>query len=82
MGSTAENLAAAAQGENYEWTDMYEGFAKTVGMLFLIVRGLEEQGGDLLIALLLGLGSEICILVSRLGFAGKGRFQVLFSSAW
>ena len=29
MGSTAENLAAAAAGENYEWTDMYEGFAKT-----------------------------------------------------
>ena len=22
-------LAAAAEGENYEWTDMYEGFAKT-----------------------------------------------------
>ena len=29
IGSTAENLAAAADGENYEWTDMYEGFAKT-----------------------------------------------------
>ena len=29
IGSTAENLAAAANGENYEWTDMYEGFAKT-----------------------------------------------------
>ena len=29
IGSTAENLAAAAAGENYEWTDMYEGFAKT-----------------------------------------------------
>ena len=29
IGSTAENLAAAAEGENYEWTDMYEGFAKT-----------------------------------------------------
>ena len=29
IGSTAENLEAAAQGENYEWTDMYEGFAKT-----------------------------------------------------
>ena len=27
--STAENLAAAADGENYEWTDMYEGFART-----------------------------------------------------
>ena len=29
IGSTAENLAAAAAGENYEWTDMYEGFALT-----------------------------------------------------
>ena len=29
IGSTAENLEAAAAGENYEWTDMYEGFAKT-----------------------------------------------------
>jgi rubrerythrin len=29
IGSTAENLAAAAAGENYEWTDMYAGFAKT-----------------------------------------------------
>lgn len=29
IGSTAENLEAAANGENYEWTDMYEGFAKT-----------------------------------------------------
>jgi len=29
IGNTAENLAHAAEGENYEWTDMYEGFAKT-----------------------------------------------------
>ena len=29
IGNTAENLAAAAEGENYEWTDMYAGFAKT-----------------------------------------------------
>ncbi len=29
IGNTAENLAAAAEGENFEWTDMYEGFAKT-----------------------------------------------------
>lgn len=29
IGSTAENLVAAAEGENYEWTDMYAGFAKT-----------------------------------------------------
>ena len=29
LGKTPENLLAAAQGENYEWTDMYSGFAKT-----------------------------------------------------
>ena len=29
IGDTKENLAAAAEGENYEWTDMYEDFAKT-----------------------------------------------------
>lgn len=29
IGSTPENLEAAADGENYEWTDMYEDFAKT-----------------------------------------------------
>ena len=34
IGDTAENLAAAAEGENYEGTDMYSGFAKTA----------EEQG--------------------------------------
>ncbi|MBE6990147.1 MAG: rubrerythrin family protein [Ruminococcaceae bacterium] len=28
IGSTTENLAAAAAGENYEWTDMYDRFAR------------------------------------------------------
>ena len=28
LGDTAANLLSAAEGENYEWTDMYEGFAK------------------------------------------------------
>ena len=28
LGNTAENLLAAAEGENYEWTDMYDTFAK------------------------------------------------------
>ncbi|MCF0181034.1 MAG: rubrerythrin family protein [Muribaculaceae bacterium] len=40
IGDTSENLAAAAAGENYEWTDMYEGFAKTA----------EEEGFDELAA--------------------------------
>ena len=29
LGDTATNLLHAAEGENYEWTDMYDGFAKT-----------------------------------------------------
>lgn len=29
IGDTAENLVTAAEGENFEWTDMYDGFAKT-----------------------------------------------------
>ncbi len=29
LGNTADNLKAAAEGENYEWTDMYKGFAET-----------------------------------------------------
>lgn len=29
IGDTAANLQAAAEGENYEWTDMYAGFAET-----------------------------------------------------
>ena len=40
IGDTAENLAAAADGENYEWTDMYESFAKTA----------EEEGFPVLAA--------------------------------
>ena len=29
LGTTTDNLLAAAEGENFEWTDMYEGFART-----------------------------------------------------
>ena len=29
ISNTADNLEAAAAGENYEWTDMYAGFAET-----------------------------------------------------
>lgn len=51
IGDTAENLAAAADGENYEWTDMYEGFAKTaeeegfpaLAAKFRMVAAIEKQ---------------------------------------
>ena len=45
-------------------------------VLFLVVGGLEEQRGNLLKALLLGLGGEIGILVPGLGLSGKGGLQV------
>ena len=51
IGTTAENLAAAAAGENYEWTDMYEGFAKTaeeegfkaLAVKFRMVAAIEKR---------------------------------------
>ena len=49
--STPENLLDAAQGENYEWTDMYDGFAKTakeegfehIAFLFEQVGKIEKE---------------------------------------
>lgn len=41
IGGTAQNLQNAADGENYEWVDMYDGFAKTAekeGFLELAAR--------------------------------------------
>ena len=51
IGTTAENLKAAADGENYEWTDMYEEFAKTakeegfdrLAFLFEAVGKIEKE---------------------------------------
>ena len=47
IGSTAENLAAAAAGENFEWTDMYERMAKEA----------EEEGFMELAAKFRGVGA-------------------------
>ena len=57
IGNTAENLKAAASGENYEWTDMYEGFAKTaeaegfaeLAAQFRAVGAIEKACGHLVI---------------------------------
>ena len=51
LGSTAENLISAAEGENYEWTDMYASFAKTakeegfdrIAYLFSAVAEIEKH---------------------------------------
>ena len=60
ISDTAHNLVAAAEGENYEWTDMYAGFAKTAeeeGFLelaakFRLVADIEKQHEDRYRALL------------------------------
>ena len=60
LGDTAANLAAAADGENYEWTDMYEGFAKTaeeegfadLAAKFMLVAAIEKHHEDRYRALL------------------------------
>ena len=46
MPATTVNLADAADGENYEWTDMYEGFARVA----------REEGFDTIAALFDGVG--------------------------
>lgn len=51
IGSTAENLVAAASGENYEWTEMYSNFAKEadeegfteIARLFRGVQAIEQE---------------------------------------
>ncbi len=51
IGSTADNLLTAAEGENYEWTDMYDGFAKEareegfsdIAALFELVGKIEKE---------------------------------------
>ena len=51
LGNTAENLLHAAEGENYEWTDMYDTFAKeaeeegfkTLAIKFRMVAAIEKS---------------------------------------
>ena len=47
-----------------------------LGVFFLVISRLQEQGRNLLKALFFGLGRKIGILVPRLRFTGKGRFQI------
>ncbi|NLB79175.1 MAG: rubrerythrin family protein [Clostridiaceae bacterium] len=51
VGKTMENLVDAAAGENYEWTEMYPGFAKDareegfekIALLFEMVADIEKE---------------------------------------
>ena len=65
--STVENLEAAANGENYEWTDMYDGFAKTakeegfddIAFLFESVAAIEKEHEERFKKLLLNINDKL-----------------------
>lgn len=67
IGSTAENLKAAASGENYEWTDMYATFAKEakeegfdeIARLFAGVAAVEKEHEKRYLALLDNVDNEL-----------------------
>ena len=60
LGDTAANLKAAAEGENYEWTDMYDTFAKeaeeegfkAIAARFRMVAAIEKSHEERYLALL------------------------------
>ncbi|MDY4192450.1 MAG: rubrerythrin family protein [Oscillospiraceae bacterium] len=66
IGTTAENLKAAAEGENYEWTDMYAQFAKEakeegfdhIAYLFEAVGKIEKEHEERYRALLHNVDTE------------------------
>ena len=65
--TTTENLKAAADGENYEWTDMYESFAKTaeeegfteLATKFRMVGAIEKEHEARYLKLLENVNAEI-----------------------
>ncbi len=67
IGSTAENLKSAAEGENYEWTDMYATFAKEaheegfehIARLFEQVAAIEKEHEERYLKLLSNVEGEL-----------------------
>ena len=65
--STEENLKAAAEGENYEWTDMYAEFAKVakeegfdhIAFLFSEVAKIEKEHEERYLKLLKNIEDEV-----------------------
>ena len=65
--STTDNLSAAAEGENYEWTDMYDGFAKVakeegfdhIAFLFESVAKIEKEHEERFKALLKNIEDKV-----------------------
>ena len=66
IGTTAENLKGAAGGENYEWTEMYPGFAKvareegfgSIAKIFESIAVAEKQHEKRYLALLANINSK------------------------
>ncbi len=64
--STKENLKTAAEGENYEWTDMYDSFAKEaeeegfkeIANKFRLVAAIEKEHEERYLKLLNNIASE------------------------
>ena len=67
IGTTAENLEAAANGENYEWTEMYSEFAETakeegfdeIARLFESVAEIESEHEQRYLKLLANLENDM-----------------------
>ena len=67
IGTTAENLKAAAEGENYEWTDMYKEFAETareegfyhIAYLFDEVAKIEKEHEERYLTLLGNVNNDL-----------------------
>lgn len=67
IGTTAENLKAAAEGENYEWTDMYASFAKEakeegfdhIAYLFEEVAKIEKEHEERYMTLLGNVNNDL-----------------------
>ncbi len=67
IGTTAENLEAAASGENYEWTDMYDRMAKEareegfneIAMRFEMVGAIEKEHEKRYLKLLKNVEDEV-----------------------
>ena len=78
IGDTSENLLSAAEGENYEWTDMYDGFAKTadeegfheLAQRFRLVAAIEKHHEERYRALLHNL--EMAEVFARSEVQGVG----------
>lgn len=71
IGNTAANLKAAAEGENYEWTEMYEDFAKVaeeegfadLAIKFRLVASVEKHHQERYEALLKNI--ELCKVFTK-----------------